>query len=86
VAITVTVIIFFKSGSRIKYMKIQELSVSERIVLAEMLWDSVKEERVLIELPEKQKIELDKRLQLFLDDQDVGASWDDVKSRIIANA
>ncbi len=67
-------------------MKIQELSVSERIVLAEMLWDSVKEESVLIELPEKQKIELDKRLQLFLDDQDVGASWDDVKSRIIANA
>ena len=67
-------------------MKIQELSVSERIVLAEMLWDSVKVESVLIELPEKQKIELDKRLQLFLDDQDVGASWGDVKSRIIASA
>lgn len=66
-------------------MKIQELSVSERIVLAEKLWDSVIEEDTPIKLPEKQKLELDCRLQAFLDDQDIGSSWSDVKERIIGN-
>ena len=65
-------------------MRIQELSVSERIVLAEKLWDSIVDEDGSIDLPEKQKIELDRRLQAFLDDQDVGSSWTEVKERIIS--
>lgn len=64
-------------------MKIQELSISERIVLAEKLWDSIIDEDTAIELPAKQKIELDSRLQTFLDDQDVGSTWTEVKDRII---
>ena len=67
-------------------MKIQELSVSERIVLAEKLWDSVVDEDANIELPEKQKLELDSRLQAFLDDQDVGSTWQELKVRIITKA
>lgn len=55
-------------------MKIHELSVSERVVLAEKLWDSIVDEDTLIELPENQKLELDCRLQAFLDDQDYGSS------------
>ena len=66
-------------------MRIQELSVSERIVLAEKLWDSIIDEDTPIELPKKQKIELDRRLQAFLDDQDIGSSWTEVKERIISN-
>lgn len=66
-------------------MKIQELSISERIVLAEKLWDSIVDEGAHIELTEKQKLELDHRLQAFLDDQDVGSSWEEVKERIIGN-
>ena len=65
-------------------MRIQELSVSERIVLAEKLWDSIIDEDGAIALPEKQKNELDRRLQAFLDDQDVGFSWAEVKERIIS--
>jgi len=42
-------------------MRIQELSVSERIVLAEKLWDSIADEGGTIELPENQKFELDHR-------------------------
>ncbi len=64
-------------------MRIQELSVSERIVLAEKLWDSIVDGDESIALPEKQKNELDRRLQAFLDDQDVGSSWAEVKERII---
>jgi len=65
-------------------MRIQELSVSERIVLAEKLWDSIVDEDGSIDLPEKQKNELDRRLQIFLDDQDTGSSWAEVKERIIS--
>ena len=66
-------------------MKIQELSISERIVLAEKLWDSIADTDTSIELSSKQKFELDRRLQAFLDDQDVGSSWSDVKDRITGN-
>ena len=66
-------------------MKIQELSISERIVLAEKLWDSIADTDTSIELSSKQKFELDRRLQAFLDDQDIGSSWSDVKDRITGN-
>ncbi len=66
-------------------MKIQELTVSERIILAEKLWDSIIDEGTPIELTEKQRLELDSRLQAFLDDQDPGSSWSEVKERIIGN-
>ena len=66
-------------------MKIQELSISERIVLAEKLWDSIIDEGAPIELTEKQKFELDHRLQAFLDDQDIGSPWAEVKERITGN-
>ena len=65
-------------------MRLQELSVSERIVLAEKLWDSIVDEDGSIDLPENQKNELDRRLQAFLDDQDIGSSWAEVKERIIS--
>ena len=66
-------------------MKIQELTVSERIMLAEKLWDSIVDEGTPIELTKKQRLELDSRLQAFLDDQDTGSSWSEVKERIIGN-
>jgi len=63
-------------------MRIQELSVSERIVLAEKLWDSIVDEDASIELSEAQTVELNRRLQAFLDDQNIGSSWSEVKGRI----
>jgi putative addiction module component (TIGR02574 family) len=64
-------------------MKIPELLTAERIVLAEKLWDSIIDEDTSIELPAKQKLDLDSRLQAFLDDQDVGSTWKEIKDRII---
>ncbi len=64
-------------------MKIQELSISECIVLAEKLWDNITDEDTSIELPAKQKLDLDSRLQAFLDDQDVGSTWIEIKDQII---
>lgn len=65
-------------------MEIQSLTVSERIILAEALWDSIVAEDLEIELTEAQKAELDLRLVSFEIDQDVGSSWSNVKARILS--
>lgn len=66
-------------------MEIQELTVSERIILAEKLWDSVLNNESEIKLTENQEIELDKRLNAFMNDHDLGSSWSDVKKRVISS-
>ena len=65
-------------------MEIQSLTASERIILAEALWDSVVAEDTEIELTDAQKVELDRRLAAFEIDQDAGSSWPSVKARILA--
>ena len=65
-------------------MEIQSLTISERIILAEALWDSIVAEDSKIKLTETQKDELDRRLAAFEIDQDVGSSWSSVKARILS--
>ncbi|MCU7937582.1 MAG: addiction module protein [Candidatus Thiodiazotropha sp. (ex Dulcina madagascariensis)] len=65
-------------------MEIQSLTISERIMLAEALWDSIVAEDSKIKLTETQKDELDRRLAAFEIDQDVGSSWSSVKARILS--
>ena len=66
-------------------MEIQKLTVSERIILAEKLWNSVLNDESEIKLTANQEAELDKRLNAFMTDHDLGSSWSDVKERIISN-
>jgi|TARA_R110000796_G_scaffold67986_2_gene155955 putative addiction module component (TIGR02574 family) len=65
-------------------VEIQSLTVSERILLAEALWDSIVAEQADIELTDAQKEELDRRLAAFEIDQDEGSSWSSVKARILS--
>ncbi len=65
-------------------MEIQSLTTSERILLAEALWDSVVDEGTEVELTEAQRTELDRRLAAFETDQDSGSSWTEVKARILS--
>lgn len=65
-------------------MEIQSLTISERIILAEALWDSVVAEDAEIELTESQKQELDRRLESFEIDQDIGSPWSSVKARLLS--
>lgn len=64
-------------------MQIQELSNAERILLAEELWDSVAKDDKLFPLTEEQKELLNVRLAKYMLDKESGASWSDVKKRII---
>ncbi|MEA5572850.1 addiction module protein [Calothrix sp. UHCC 0171] len=63
---------------------ISELSVSERIQLAEDLWDSILLECDASEfsLSEGQKQELDRRLELHRQNPQQGSTWEEVKQRL----
>tara|TARA_R110002074_G_scaffold99392_1_gene214728 strand:+ start:30365 stop:30565 length:201 start_codon:yes stop_codon:yes gene_type:complete len=63
-------------------MNLQELTNSEKILLAEDLWDSVASNKQLFPITEEQKIILDKRLEKYSYDQDSGDYWLNVKNRI----
>ena len=68
----------------VKIVEIQKLTVSERIMLAEALWDSVVDQEATIDLTEEQKDELDRRLSAFELDSDEGADWSAIKARIVS--
>jgi putative addiction module component (TIGR02574 family) len=63
---------------------IMKLSVAERIMLVEEIWDSIAAERGPIELTEAQTRELDRRLDAYQAAPQGGSSWGEVKSRILA--
>jgi len=63
--------------------KYQELSASEKIFLAQQLWDSALENEIEIEVTDAQKKILDERLAAYHRDNKKGDTWDVVKKRIL---
>ncbi|HKJ22738.1 MAG TPA: addiction module protein [Gammaproteobacteria bacterium] len=63
-------------------MNLQELSASEKILLAEELWDSVASDERLFPITEEQKEELDRRLANYSLDPEAGDFWENVRARI----
>lgn len=64
-------------------MNIQSLSATERILLAEQLWDSVRTRSDEIEITDEQIELLESRLAALEADGELGDSWKNVKSRVI---
>jgi putative addiction module component (TIGR02574 family) len=61
---------------------ISELSVSERIQLAEDLWDSILTTPDEVPLNDEQKQELDRRLDVHRQNPSQGSTWQSVKQRL----
>ena len=61
---------------------ILNLSVSERILMVEAIWDSIPENEETLGLSDDTKQLLDDRLSSHLNNPTQGSSWEDVKSRI----
>jgi putative addiction module component (TIGR02574 family) len=59
-----------------------KLSVSERIELAEAIWDTVVEEPEALPLPDSHREELDRRLEDLERDPDAGSPWEEVRARL----
>lgn len=63
-------------------VEISQLSVAERIQLAEDLWDSILEQQQEVSLSEAQQKELDIRLESYEKNPTIGSSWEEVKKRL----
>jgi putative addiction module component (TIGR02574 family) len=63
-------------------MDIQSLSTPERILLAEQLWDSVRDKSDEIAVTPDQVKLLESRLSALEVDGDLGDSWSNVKARV----
>ena len=63
-------------------MDIQSLSTPERILLAEQLWDSVRDKSDEIEVTPDQVKLLESRLSALEADGELGDSWNNVKARV----
>ena len=58
------------------------LSVAERIRLAQAIWDSIAEVPESVPLTEKDKAELDRRLDAYYQDPQAGSPWPEVRERL----
>lgn len=63
--------------------EILQLSVAERIQLAEDIWDSIVPVPEALTLTDSQKAELDRRLLAYDRNPNEGISWDDLKKTLI---
>jgi len=61
---------------------ILELSVAERILLVEDIWDSIAEAPETLPLTAAQKEELNRRLAAYHQDPSAGSPWHEVVARI----
>jgi len=61
---------------------ILKLSIPERILMVEAIWDSIEEKGEQLELSTETKQLLDERLEAHTNNPEDGSSWNDVKARI----
>ena len=68
--------------STAKKIDIHDLSQSERILLAEQLWDSIVEDQDSLEVTDAQMELLQQRLAAYKASPDEGSSWEEVKKEM----
>ena len=61
----------------------KKLSIAERILLVEEIWNSIAEENGCFELTEAQKLELDRRLDSFHTNPSQGRTWEEIKTEFL---
>lgn len=62
--------------------EIAQMSVAERIQLAEDIWETLVSAPDTIAFPDTQRTELDRRLQAYRDNPQLGTHWQEVQQRI----
>jgi len=69
--------------SKVQLGDILEMSVAERILLVEEVWDSIAATPEAVPLTEEQRAELDRRLAAYEKEPEAGTSWNEVKTRLL---
>ena len=62
--------------------QIESLSLQEKILLVEEIWNNISETAQSFELSDAKKNELDNRLASLEDNPKIGRPWDDIKREI----
>jgi putative addiction module component (TIGR02574 family) len=66
----------------LRALGIDQLSVAQRLLLVEEIWDSIAEQEGEIAITEAQRIDLQRRVAAYEANPKAGASWEEVKSRL----
>ena len=66
----------------LKSLGIDQLSVAQRILLVEEIWDSIAPEAEQVSLTEAQKQDLQRRVATYEANPKAGSSWEEVKARL----
>jgi putative addiction module component (TIGR02574 family) len=66
----------------LKSLGIDHLSVAERILLVEEIWDSISPEVTEIPFTEAQRQDLQRRVAAYEANPKDGSSWEEVKARL----
>jgi putative addiction module component (TIGR02574 family) len=68
--------------AKVDLTDILELSVQDRISLAQQIWDSVASDPDSLPLTVEQREELERRLEEYRKNPQDGAAWEDVQRRL----
>jgi putative addiction module component (TIGR02574 family) len=69
-------------SSTLKALGIDKLTVAQRILLVEEIWDSIDADGDEIPLTEAQKQDLERRIAAYEANPSAGSSWEEVKARL----
>jgi putative addiction module component (TIGR02574 family) len=61
---------------------LDRLSLAERILLVEELWDSIAATPEAVSLTDSQQRDLQRRLDAYRDNPQAGSPWEEVKTRL----
>ena len=70
--------------NRVPLDQILELPATDRVEIAQLIWDSVFEHPEAVPLTKAQKDELERRWRAFEQTPDEGEPWDDVKRSLLS--
>jgi putative addiction module component (TIGR02574 family) len=70
---------------RLTPLEIKKLSVAERILIVEEIWDSIAAEQESLTVTEAQRDELDRRMASCHASPHEGSSWEEIKQRLKAS-
>jgi putative addiction module component (TIGR02574 family) len=74
------------AGVSLHDLGLDQLSIEERLEIAEAIWDSVVRDVEASPLPEWQRAELERRLADSVANPDAVRPWADVEAEVIARA
>jgi putative addiction module component (TIGR02574 family) len=66
----------------LKTLGIDQMSVAQRILLVEEIWDSIASEEAEVPLTDAQRQDLERRIAAYEANPKAGSSWEEVKARL----